>query len=321
MINLSLEEKINVSITRIMEWYKYFSNRCYVSFSGGKDSTVLAYLTAKVCVLFDCKLILWFSDTGLEFPEVREHVKTFEKWLKSQFPKLDVETIITFPQDKNGKRILFKDVILNEGYPILSKKISRQIRDVKKLGQNCWAARCFDGRETGMYDLRKWKFVIDAPFKISNKCCDIMKKNPAHQFEKDTGLFPIIGTMTCESNQRKTEWLHNGCNAFDTKNPSSKPISFWTEQNILEMIIKYNIPYPSVYGEIKTDDQGEYYVTGYNRTGCIFCAYGCHLEKEPNRFQMLKQSHLKIWEYCMKPVTNGGLGMREVLKYINVEVE
>lgn len=304
-----------------MEWYKYFSNRCYVSFSGGKDSTVLAYLTAKVCVLFDCKLILWFSDTGLEFPEVREHVKTFEKWLKSQFPKLDVETIITSPKDKNGKRILFKDIILNEGYPILSKKISRQIRDVKKLGQNCWAARCFDGRETGMYDLRKWKFVIDAPFKVSNKCCDIMKKNPAHQFEKETRLSPIIGTMTCESNQRKTEWLHNGCNAFDTKSPSSKPISFWTEQDILKMIVKYNIPYPSVYGNIKINEDGEYYTTGYNRTGCIFCAYGCHLEKKPNRFQMLKQTHPKIWEYCMKPIINGGLGMRKVLEYINVKVE
>ena len=98
-------------------------------------------------------------------------------------------------------------------------------------------------------------------------------------------------------------------------------MSFWTEQDVLECLHKYEIPYPSVYGEIKKDENGEWYTTGYSRTGCMFCGYGCHLEKEPNRFQMLKETHPKIWEYCMKPVKDGGLGMREVLEYIGVKVE
>ena len=72
-----LGNKIQISIARIMEWYNRNDKKCYVSFSGGKDSTVLAWLAAQVCKLFDCKLILWFSDTGLEFPELREHVKTY----------------------------------------------------------------------------------------------------------------------------------------------------------------------------------------------------------------------------------------------------
>ena len=241
-------------------------------------------------------------------------------WLKLTF-SIEVETIIDTPKDKNGKRILFKDVILNEGYPILSKNISRQIGDVQKFGQDCWAARCFDGRETGMYDMRRWKYILSAPFKVSNKCCEIMKKKPAHRFTKKSGLMPIIGTMAYESRQRKTEWLHNGCNAFEKKNPSSQPMSFWTEQDILECIYRYKIPYPSVYGNIIQDKKGIWHTTGYSRTGCMFCAYGCHLEKEPNRFQMLKQTHPKVWEYCMKPVEGGGLGMREVLDYIDVKVE
>ena len=62
---------------------------------------------------------------------------------------------------------------------------------------------------------------------------------------------PLVATMTCESKQRKTEWLHNGCNAFDKKNPSSQPMSFWTEQDVLKFIVRYDLPYPSVYGEIK----------------------------------------------------------------------
>ena len=315
-----LGNKIQISIARIMEWYNRNDKKCYVSFSGGKDSTVLAWLAAQVCKLFNCKLVLWFSDTGLEFPELREHVKTYSGWLKLTF-SIEVETVIDTPKDRKEKRILFKDVVLNEGYPILSKNISRQIGDVQRLGQDCWAARCFDGRETGMYDMRRWKYVLDAPFKVSNKCCDIMKKRPAHRFTKSSGLAPIIGTMACESRQRKTEWLHNGCNAFDKKNPSSQPMSFWTEQDVLECIVKYEIPYPSVYGDIKKDKNGKWYTTGYSRTGCIFCGYGCHLEKEPNRFQRLKETHPKIWDYCMKSVEDGGLGMREILEYIGVKVE
>lgn len=315
-----LGNKIQISIARIMEWYNRNDKKCYVSFSGGKDSTVLAWLAAQVCKLFDCKLILWFSDTGLEFPELREHVKTYSEWLKLTF-SIEVETIMDTPKDKNGKRIIFKDVILNEGYPILSKNISRQIGDVQRLGQNCWAARCFDGRETGMYDMRRWKYVLSAPYKVSNKCCEIMKKRPAHRFTKLSGLMPIIGTMACESRQRKTEWLHNGCNAFNKKNPSSQPMSFWTEQDVLECLVKYEIPYSSVYGNIMRDKKGKWYTTGYSRTGCIFCGYGCHLEQEPNRFQMLKETHPKIWNYCMKSVEDGGLGMREVLEYIGVKVE
>lgn len=80
-----LGNKIQISIARIMEWYNRNDKKCYVSFSGGKDSTVLAWLAAQVCKLFDCKLILWFSDTGLEFPELREHVKTYLEWLKLTF--------------------------------------------------------------------------------------------------------------------------------------------------------------------------------------------------------------------------------------------
>lgn len=315
-----LNNKIQLSIARIMECYNRYNKKCYVSFSGGKDSTILTWLCAQVCQLFECNLVLWFSDTGLEFPELRKHVRAYAEWLRKEF-SIKVELIIDTPKDKSGNRILFKDVILNEGYPILSKNISRQIGDVQKLGQNCWAARCFDGRETGMYDMRKWKYVLDAPFKVSNKCCDIMKKRPAHRFAKKSGLVPIIGTMACESKQRRTEWLHNGCNAFDKKSPSSQPMSFWTEQDVLECLAKYEIPYPSVYGEIKQDKNGKWYTTGYSRTGCIFCGYGCHLEKEPNRFQMLKKTHPKIYNYCMKSVEEGGLGMRKVLEYIGVKVE
>jgi 3'-phosphoadenosine 5'-phosphosulfate sulfotransferase (PAPS reductase)/FAD synthetase len=170
----------------------------------------------------------------------------------------------------------------------------------------------------------KWKHLVDAPFFISEKCCDVMKKKPAKQYERATGRKPLIGTMASESRLRLHKWLQYGCNAFEKENPSSQPLSFWTEQDILQYLKTYKVPYCSVYGDITP----QLTTTGCDRTGCIFCVFGCHLEKEPNRFQQLKQTHPRQYEYCIgggKTVdgvwqpSKEGLGLGKVLDYIGVE--
>ena len=320
-----LQGKFQITLARIMEAYQRTNKQCYVSFSGGKDSTVLAYISAMACELLHCKLVLWFSDTGLEFPEVRQHVKDYGEWLKEKFPTIEIEVISEHPKDRKGNPISFRDVILNEGYPLISKEVALKVHDAVN-NPNGYAAQSFyEGTPKNIkypkFKLIKYEYLLHAPFRISHKCCDIMKKRPAKRFEKERHLMPIIGTMACESNARRTEWLKNGCNAFDNDRPISRPMSFWTEQDVLKFIVLYELPYPSVYGEIKQNECGVYYATGYERTGCMYCGFGCHLEKEPNRFQKLKNTHPKIWEYCMKPVENGGLGMKEVLEYIDVDIE
>ena len=124
--------------------------------------------------------------------------------------------------------------------------------------------------------------------------------------------------MACESKARETSWKIHGCNAFDSKRPSSQPLSFWTKQDILKYIQKYNLKYASVYGDIVEKD-GKLITTGCSRTGCVFCMYGCHLEPEPNRFQRLKETHPKLYEYCLKPWDKGGLGMKEVLDFSHIK--
>lgn len=214
---------------------------------------------------------------------------------------------------------------------MVSKQIAQKVYDyntAKEKGNlsTSYAAKQFNGEyinprngELSPYNCKKWKFLLDAPFKISHRCCNIMKKNPAHQFERKSGLKSIIGTMASESRMRKDQWIRYGCNAFDAGIPHSTPMSFWKENDVLEYIVKNNLPYPSVYGEIYQDDKGKYQTTGLDRTGCIFCGFGCHLEKEPNRFQQLKETHPKLYEYCMRPWDKGGLGMDEVLNYIGVK--
>ena len=156
-----------------------------------------------------------------------------------------------------------------------------------------------------------------------------MKKSPLHEYERKTGRKPIIGTMASESQSRKNAWLVTGCNAFDSKNPISKPLSFWTEQDILKYIKKFNLPYCPVDGDIVELENGKLATTGEQRTGCIFCMYGCHLENGyENRFQRLQKTHPRQYEYCINggEYINGiwqpskeGLGLNHVLKTIGVE--
>lgn len=281
-----------------------FYNQIYVSFSGGKDSTVLLHLVRRLYP--DTPAV--FVDTGLEYPELREFVKSVENvtWVR---PEMN-----------------FKKVIQTYGYPIVSKEVSLKIAETRSKPDG-YASQSFNSNSPKIlkygkrYDLSKWKFLLEAPFLISNKCCNVMKKKPAKKYEKETGNHPIIGTMACESQARKTAWKVHGCNAFDTKRPASQPLSFWTEQDILEYIKKYNLTYAPVYGEIVQDDKGKWQTTKCSRTGCVFCMYGCHLEKEPNRFQSLKITHPKLWQYCMKPMSEGGLGLKKVLEFIGVKIE
>lgn len=161
----------------------------------------------------------------------------------------------------------------------------------------------------------------NAPFKVSSRCCTVMKKQPMKKYSKETGRVPIIATMANESRSRRATWLRMGCNAFSGKKPSSQPMSFWTEEDVLEYLYTYQVPYASVYGEIVRTDGGGWTTTGEKRTGCVFCAFGAHLEKAPNRFQRLKITHPKLWDYCMRPWEEHGLGMRQVLEYIGVPIE
>lgn len=145
--------------------------------------------------------------------------------------------------------------------------------------------------------------------------------------------------MANESFLRQTQWMKIGCNSFEGKRPRSAPLSFWNKQDILHYIKRYNVPYCPVYGDIRVkqspydtvngqinmidylgayEEQDVLETTGCDRTGCMFCMFGCHLEKEPNRFQRMKITHPKQYAYCMKPVEEGGLGLDAVLSYLKI---
>ena len=317
--SLDLDNKIQLSLTRITEFYNRFNGNVYVAFSGGKDSTVLLDLVRRI---FPDTLAV-FCDTGLEYPEIREFVKTKNN-VKFLYPVLFNQST------KEYDKISFREVLERYGYPIISKEVAGIIEDARHVNMfktYSYRIKRLNGElldKNGNYssfNCPQWKYLVDAPFKISNKCCDRMKKIPSKVFQRESNLHPILGTMASESRLRKQQWLRNGCNIFNSKEPKSNPLSFWTEQDILKYITRFKIPIASVYGEVLQDKNGKYYTSGISRSGCIYCMFGCHLEKEPNRFQRLKETHPQLYEYCLKPWDEGGLGMKEVLDFINVKYE
>jgi len=290
-----LERKIAVTQTRIMEWYERHGGACAISFSGGKDSTVLMDL-ARRCHP-DIEAI--YVDTGLEFPEIRQFAMSHDN-------------VTVLKPDMN-----FREVLEIHGWCYPSKDVARTLYYARRGSD--WAKKRFlglntDGTPSKYRQSRyvKWAFLIDAPFKISDKCCEVMKERPLDRHQKQTGKAPIIGTLAAESDRRRQAWLRTGCNAFDTKRPASKPMSFWLEQDVLRYLREFSIPYASVYGDIVADKKGRLHTTGETRTGFIFCPIGCHRDKV-NRFQRMAKSHPKLHEYCMD-----ALGLGAFLDYIGV---
>ena len=290
---LPLEEKIKLSQERIKEWYDHWNGQVYISYSGGKDSTVLRHLVKQLYP----EVPAVFVNTGLEYPEVRRlAMKNADKVLK---PKIG-----------------YKKVVEKYGWPVISKEVASKIREVRYTKSEKLKSKRLYGDEKGNGKVpSKWIFLQNAPFDTSHKCCDIMKKYPFKQYEKTTAKKPIIGTMTDESYLRKSNWMKTGCNAFENTRPISSPLSFWTEYDILKYIVQNDLEIPSVYGEI-IEENGKLKTTKASRTGCMYCMFGVHLEKEPNRFQRMKIEHPNQYN-CFIHRLRG----KEVLDYIGVKYE
>lgn len=424
LMALPLERKIQISQTRIIEWYNHYHGNVVVSFSGGKDSTVLLHLVRSIFP--DVKAV--FSNTGLEYPEIQKHVMSID----------NVDIV--------RPTMRFDEVISTYGYPLIGKEVAeaiyyaRRIRSqsgnverereqvqqdgrpgqadgAEKAGRagraaetvrrrdnlqpklqtgykigggadqpsesnrnspcqtaeesshrdrNCkeqtnrsdgsdarrrnragvaeiklndggssylagyWKdfhgkvfinGKHFDrDHRTGVvknksqFNKEKWLPMVYTPFMISHYCCFKMKKSPMKKYQHEHGLYPILGTLAEESRVRKQAWIRHGCNAFESSSPTSQPLSFWTEQDILAYIVRYDLPIASVYGDIVSVHNGAEYpakdvcgnigcnlkCTGCDRTGCIFCGFGFHLEKKgETRFQRLARTHPRQYEYSI----------------------
>jgi 3'-phosphoadenosine 5'-phosphosulfate sulfotransferase (PAPS reductase)/FAD synthetase len=310
--SLPLEAKVLMTQRRIKAWHEYWQGQVHISFSGGKDSTVLLHIARQMYP--DIKAV--FVNTGLEYPEVRQFARSVE----------NVDTVQPL--------LSFIEVIKRYGYPFISKEVSKVLYGFRHSDRPSYKRKMDGVNADGSVNkfttrYKKYKPMLDLPIEFSNRCCYHIKEKPAITYESKNKTKPIIATMAEDSEQRQQGWLKSGCNAFTSNRPQSKPMSFWTEQDVLQYLKQNNLEVASVYGEL-TDCDGCLHFSGCQRTGCTFCAFGAHLDTQSggtSRFVLLKQTHPRLYDFCMEGGEfneNGmwqpnakGLGMRFVIDELN----
>lgn len=235
-----------------------------------------------------------FCNTGNEYPDIVYFVR------KMQSEGANIEII--YPKIKP------QEVMSTYGFPLVSKETSGIIHSIRVNPNSVRSRRALGLIKTSYQGNvpKKWQWLINEPFETSNQCCDKLKKEPFHKYEHKYNLAPILGVMADESRQRSTDYVNRGgCNVFNANElhkSKSLPLSIWLEQDIWNCIKKYNIPIAEIYTK------------GANRTGCMFCGYGCQF-KNDNRLQLVYDLYPKWYNKFMN-YTNNGVTYREAMRKV-----
>lgn len=129
LLALDLEDKEILTYEKIDQWYTAWDGKCYVSFSGGKDSTVLAYLVARSLSSFRTPpwpLNLVFVNTGLEYPEIQRFVNEYTDWLRKEFPRVTINLTRLRP------KMNIRQVVTKYGYSVIGKDVAHRIETARR---------------------------------------------------------------------------------------------------------------------------------------------------------------------------------------------
>lgn len=300
-------QKVFHALEKIDQYYQYYNGEVYIAFSGGKDSSLLKWLCDKYTDSLGVPRIKCvFNNTTNELREILEFVKSFGEEVTWIRPK------ITFAQS-----------LLINGYPLISKAQAQYIKEAKNTKSDTLRELRLNGRYVEQEDgtikhyphiSKKWKYLVEDDIKITDKCCEVLKKSPARKFEKETGLKPIIGVTFDESSLRAlTAQRQNECNTYG-KRPVSKPLNIFTQEDVWTVILENNVPYcKDVYDDKIVEGE---LIKGLSRTGCAYCAFGAHLETEDeSRFRRLYQTDTSRYKSMMDK-----LGYRQALHKIGIKL-
>ena len=238
--------------------------------------------------------------------------------------------------------------ILNEvGFPVISKRIAGKIDllqhptpDNETVRHAIITGECGEqghfAKDSRMKLPQKWLKLFGGyenenegvsyqipNFLVSNKCCYYIKEKPCDDWAKEHNSWPFLGMMASEGGQREEALVEHGCNYYGKTVMRSAPFAPFLRQDILQLALDLNVPVPEIYGEIAMKPNGELYTTLAQRTGCSMCGFGIHMEKRPHRFDRLRESNPKEWEFymykcCTDKETGEKYGWGRVLDYIGV---
>ncbi len=196
------------------------------------------------------------------------------------------------------------EIISKFGFPLVSKDTSYKLWYIRNRPDSKVAQVGLGNADKRFMVPVKYRYLIDEPYACSNKCCDLLKKEPFKKYEKEYRRYPILGTMASESRVRTVQYIKQGqCNSFAYKGMGrthSLPLSIWTEEDIQAYIKQRKLEVCSLYHN------------GFERTGCMFCGFGVQFANDV-RLAKLYELHPKWYERCMNYVNNG-ITYREALR-------
>ena len=348
MWSRSQEKQISVAISKIIEAFRDTDGNISISWSGGKDSTVVLYLAsmAWVSIYRDRPMVVSFFNTSNEHREILQFIPWFLDWLAKE-----TGVVIDFHHLKQPKGNDFVTVMREEGLPLVSKQTARKVRKIRKYLGNValsWSDveqyHKFNDRHAvselkaaGLNDDAvliltgyvssgdvfardyflpyRWAPIVPSKIPISDICCDRIKKDIAASNMKELGIHAYMtGEMACDSRQREKAYLQTGCNSILDGVGLSKPLGPVQEQTILWYIDTRQIPQSTYYGDLCRVD-GHRCFTRHQRGGCALCGFG--IEHEPDRYAKLYEEDYPKCRIGFLPVEKGGLGFGEACKYLN----
>lgn len=349
-------DKILWAKTRIKE----FINECQqdnineitISFSGGKDSTVLLDLVLKTHQELKSKINLVIVYAAeITFPSTFKFINEVANKYQQKYQYLKNVQIIK-------PKLPWNEILEQKGYPIFSKQVSTLINRVKRARTKNNLTQWFfginqDKTSTARYKLSKNRlFLLDDNmlnnwpklnnqkmkeyFKkyndhyfFSEKCCDNVKGNLKHDNRPS-----FIGTMAIESQMRKKSWIEYGCNIYNKRKKKSRPISIWTSKDIWTYIKNNHLDVNPAYG-YNPKNTYEKQNFRFNRLGCTSCPYGSSIEQRiielnkkrketnttnkyllKNRFEILKEEWPNL--YLSQIIWNG---MYKILIDMDIKIE
>jgi 3'-phosphoadenosine 5'-phosphosulfate sulfotransferase (PAPS reductase)/FAD synthetase len=323
---LPYEAKIRHAEIRAREFYDELNGDVFCSVGGLDSITLLLFLRKYVS-----KNIPAISVSVLEDKSIQEvHKQLGVQRLRPQKSKVSV--------------------IREFGFPVISKEKAGKIALLQNpTEKNTTVRNAIMTGDTGAYGgwrkgtrmklPQKWLELFagmenekygtnyrQAPFRVSNKCCYYLKEKPCDNYAKETGRKPYMGLMASEGGQREKALMKHGCNYYGKTTIRSCPFAIFNRQDLLQLALDLKAPVPKIYGEIVRDSDGTLRTTRAQRTGCTMCGFGIHIEKRPHRFDRLRDSNPKEWEFWMyKCVTDEKTGEKygwgKVLDYIGVAWE
>ena len=259
-------------------------NNAYISFSGGKDSTILHHLID--LALPNNRIPRVFINTGIEYVDIVNYVK--------ELASKDDRFVIVKPS-KNIKETLEK-----YGYPFKSKMPSKKVSIYKNNGLTEYIKQYLEGiKKDGSKSnyvcpkILYYQFTEEFnKFKISNLCCDKLKKEPAKKWaKKNHRTILITGMRKEEGGARQT---NISCVITDKNNKAVKlhPLVVVSEEWENEFVERNNIKLCQLY----------YPPYNFKRTGCKGCPFALELQDQLSIMEKLLPNEYKQCELIWKPV-------------------